>query len=77
MQASEFTTPGDFALYLGSVGELLRVPEQVDPYLEITEIARRAIKERRPAMLFEHVKGSPYPVLVLSLIHISEPTRPY
>ena len=64
MKASEFKTAGDFALYLESVGELLRVREEVDPYLEITEIARRAIKERRPAMLFEHVKGSPYPVLV-------------
>jgi 4-hydroxybenzoate decarboxylase subunit C len=64
VRAADFRTIGDFALYLESVGELRRVQEEVDPYLEITEIAQRAIRERRPALLFERVKGSPYPVLV-------------
>ena len=67
MNPAAFRTIGDFALYLESVGELRRVHEEVDPYLEITEIARRAIRERRPALLFETVKGSPYPVLVNAL----------
>jgi 4-hydroxybenzoate decarboxylase subunit C len=67
MNPAGFRTIGDFARYLESVGELVRVPVEVDPYLEITEIARRAIKERRPALLFERVKGSPYPVLVNAL----------
>ena len=67
MNPAAFRTIGDFALYLESVGELHRVHEEVDPYLEITEIARRAIRERRPALLFETVKGSPYPVLVNAL----------
>jgi len=67
VKPAAFRTIGDFALFLESVGELRRVQEEVDPYLEITEIARRAIRERRPALLFEHVKGSPYPVLVNAL----------
>lgn len=67
MKPSSFRTIGDFARYLESVGELRRVTVEVDPYLEITEIARRAIRERRPALLFENVKGSAYPVLVNAL----------
>ncbi len=59
-----FQTYGDFARYLESVGELHRVKVEVDPYLEITEIATRAIKERKPALLFENVKGSKYPVVI-------------
>lgn len=60
-------TFGDFARYLETVGELHRVTMEVDPRLEITEIARRAIRERRPAIWFERVKGSPYPVVVNAL----------
>jgi 4-hydroxy-3-polyprenylbenzoate decarboxylase len=37
---------------------------EVDPYLEITEIASRAIKEQKPALLFERVKGSKYPLVI-------------
>ncbi len=59
-----FTTIGDFARYLESVGELHRVKVEVDPCLEITEIAARAIREKKPALLFENVKGSRYPVVI-------------
>jgi 4-hydroxy-3-polyprenylbenzoate decarboxylase len=59
-----FLTYGDFARYLESVGELHRVKVQVDSYLEITEIATRAIKQKRPALLFEKVKGSNYPLVI-------------
>lgn len=62
-----FTSFGDFSRYLESVGELHRVSVEVDPSLEITEIASRAIRERKPALLFEHVKGSAYPVVVNAL----------
>jgi len=34
-------------------GELVRVPAEVDPYLEIAEIADRASKAHGPALLFE------------------------
>ena len=59
-----FTTMGDFARYLESVRELHRVGVEVDPRLEIGAIAARAIREERPAILFERVRGFRYPVLV-------------
>jgi 4-hydroxy-3-polyprenylbenzoate decarboxylase len=62
-----FTSFGDFSRYLESAGELHRVSVEVDPFLEITAIASRAIRERKPAILFEHVKGSSYPVVVNAL----------
>lgn len=62
-----FHTLGDFARYLGSIGELHRVKLEVDPHLEITEIATRAIKEGKPAILFERVKGSSFPLVINTL----------
>ena len=59
-----FSTLADFARYLESAGELHRCSVEVDPYLEITEIASRAIREKRPALLFESVKGSEYPLVI-------------
>ncbi|MCK5572650.1 MAG: UbiD family decarboxylase, partial [Bacteroidetes bacterium] len=62
-----FRTYGDFARYLEQAGELHRVTVEVDPYLEITEIAARALREGRKALLFERVKGSRYPVVINGL----------
>src|SRR6202171_4280455 len=44
--------------------ELKRIPFEVDPYLEITEFADRAVKGGGPALLFEKPKGSSVPVLI-------------
>jgi len=44
--------------------ELKRVSAEVDPELEITEIAMRVVKSEGPALLFEKVKGSPYPLAI-------------
>ncbi len=44
--------------------ELKRVSIEVDPYLEITEFADRAVKQGGPALLFENPKGSKMPVLI-------------
>jgi menaquinone biosynthesis decarboxylase len=44
--------------------ELKRIPVEVDPELEITEIATRVVKKEGPALLFEKVKGSPYPLVI-------------
>lgn len=41
-------------------GELARVREEVDPYLEMAEIQRRAYLARAPALLYENVKGSTF-----------------
>jgi 4-hydroxy-3-polyprenylbenzoate decarboxylase len=45
-------------------GELAEVAAEVDPYLEMAEIADRASKARGPALLFRHAKGSSLPVLM-------------
>ena len=36
----------------------------VDPTLEITEIADRVVKSGGPALLFENVNGSKFPLLI-------------
>jgi len=46
--------------------ELKRIPFEVDPILEITEFADRAVKSGGPALLFEKPKGSKFPVLINS-----------
>lgn len=53
----------DFMKALEKDDDLLRVKEEVDPKLEITEILDRAVKEGGPAVLFEKVKGFTVPVL--------------
>lgn len=51
-----------FIRALETAGQLKRVAVEVDPALEMTEIATRVVKTCGPALLFEKVKGSPYPV---------------
>ncbi|MQG47103.1 MAG: UbiD family decarboxylase [SAR202 cluster bacterium] len=53
-----------FLKRLQTENELVTIQSEVDPILEISEIAGRAVKENRPAILFENVKGSNYPVVV-------------
>ena len=48
-------------------GELVKVTAEVDAELEITEITDRISKQYGPALLFENVKGSNYPVLINSM----------
>lgn len=59
-----FSTLSEFLCYLESIGELQRVTREVDPYLEITELATRAVREGKPALLFERVKGSRFPLAI-------------
>src|SRR4051812_49968231 len=54
----------DWIALLEREGELVRVPAEVDPYLEITEIVDRTVKAGGPALLFERVKGSERPLLI-------------
>jgi len=57
----------DFQSYLRALenaGGLHRTQVEIDPHLELTEIARRAIKEGKPALLVEHPKGSSYPLVI-------------
>ena len=54
----------EFMSRLEASGELKRIATEVDPLLEITEIADRVMREGGPALLFEKVKGSPWPLLI-------------
>lgn len=56
-----------FIKQLEQRGQLRRISALVDPDLEIAEISNRMLQCGGPALLFENVKGSPYPVLVNSL----------
>ena len=49
---------------LDELGELRRIKAPVSPELEITEIADRVVKAGGPALLFENVTGSKYPLLM-------------
>ncbi len=53
-----------FLSFLEQRGQLRRIPAWVDPDLEIAEISNRMLGCGGPALLFEQVKGSPYPVVV-------------
>jgi UbiD family decarboxylase len=59
-----FPSLSDFLRYLESTGELRRISAEVDPYLEVSEIAIRALRENKPAILFENVKGSRFPLAI-------------
>ena len=53
-----------FLKQLEQRGQLKRISALVDPDLEIAEISNRMLQQGGPALLFENVKGSPYPVAV-------------
>ena len=53
----------DFVAQLEKMGELKRIALEVDPRLEMTEIADRVLRAGGPALLFENPKGHGMPVL--------------
>ena len=53
----------DFIAQLEKMGELKRIAIEVDPNLEMTEIADRVLRAGGPALLFENPKGGTMPVL--------------
>ncbi len=54
----------DFAAQLEARGALKRIAVEVDPRLEMTEIADRVLRAGGPALLFEKPRGHAIPVLV-------------
>ncbi len=48
---------------LERIGQLVRVPQEVDPHLEAAEIQRRVYRAGGPAVLLERVRGTPFPAL--------------
>ena len=44
-------------------GHLIRIKEEVDPYLQMAAIHLRVFEHRGPAILFENIKGSKFPAV--------------
>ena len=59
----KYTDLRDFIAALEQRGELVRIQAEVDPRLEMTEIADRTLRAGGPALLFENPKGFSTPVL--------------
>lgn len=55
---------GSFVRFLADRGELRRIDREVDPRLEVSEIAQRVMLRGGPALLFERVQGSRFPLLI-------------
>ena len=53
----------EFIAFLEQRGELVRISQEVDPNLEMTEISDRTLRAKGPALLFENPKGHDTPVL--------------
>ena len=54
----------EFIDVLKKEGEIHIVKSEVDPQLEITEIYDRIVKQQGPALYFEKVKGSKFPLAI-------------
>jgi len=53
----------DFVKALEGAGELKRIAARLDPYLEVAEVTDRVSKKHGPALFFENVGQSRFPVL--------------
>ncbi len=59
---------------LERTGRLVRLEQEIDPYLEAAEVHRRVYRARGPAILFARVKGCRFP-MVSNLFGTLERTR--
>ena len=48
---------------LDRTGQLVRIEQEIDPYLEAAEIHRRVYRAGGPAILFSRVRGTPFPMV--------------
>lgn len=55
---------GEFIRQLEQAGELKRIAEAVDPYLEVTALCEPVMKAGGPALLFESVAGADAPLAI-------------
>lgn len=58
-----YTCTSDLVKDLEQHGHLVRIKQVVDPELEMAEIQRRVYQAGGPAILFDQVKGSPFPAV--------------
>jgi len=54
--------------------QLVRITQEIDPHLEAAEVQRRVYRAGGPAVFFERVKGTPFP-MVSNLFGTMERTR--
>ncbi|MBU2585849.1 MAG: UbiD family decarboxylase, partial [Bacteroidetes bacterium] len=59
-----FTNLKQFLEVLKKENELLVIEDEINPELEATEIAHRALLQNKPALLFTNVHGSKFPLLM-------------
>ena len=64
MPKKQFYDLQEYINYLKQIGDVEYIKAEVDPILEITEIASRVIKENGPALIFENVKGASFPMAI-------------
>src|SRR5262245_60770604 len=48
---------------LDRAGQLVRIEEEIDPYLEAAEIQRRVYAAGGPAVYYARVRGTPFPMV--------------
>jgi 4-hydroxy-3-polyprenylbenzoate decarboxylase len=53
-----------FLSEIDGAGQLRRITAPVDPCLEITEICQRVVASEGPALLFQNVEGSSFPLVI-------------
>ena len=58
-----YSSLSDFIAQLEKIGQLKRISTEVEPHLEMTDIADRVLSAGGPALLFENPKGHTIPVL--------------
>ena len=59
----QYASMREAVLDLERTGQLVRIEQEVDPYLEMAEIHRRVQEAGGPAIYFARVKGSPFPAV--------------
>ncbi len=62
-QSVKYRDLREFLDHLEKQGDLKRITVEIDPNLEMTEIADRVLRADGPALLFENPKGYNFPVL--------------
>ena len=58
-----YRTLADCIADLDSTGQLVRIEEEVDPYLEAAEIQRRVYAAQGPAVYYARVRGTAFPMV--------------
>jgi 4-hydroxybenzoate decarboxylase subunit C len=59
-----FSDLQSYVAELERTGQLRRVSVEVDPYLEVSELVQRVVREDGPAVLFERVRGASFPLVM-------------